>query len=417
MHSWPLLVTLLIRPIQFTVYFLSGFVPRDARRWALGTWSGQRFADNAAAVFLHCEDHEAEELDVAWITAQRSIRDRLRADGHRAMTRWSPSGIWWCLRSGVYIYDTIPRDINFWLSRRAKLVLLRHGIGLKKIERAIDSPSHRLYKLFHGNRIQRLVYGAALPWHRPIPDLVTACSEEHAQQAVKYFGVDRKAVRMTGFPRHDRLLSLPRNGRESLPSVGAAVPADRPVFLYLPTFRENVSSQTFDWDGLESSASAAGVTVAVKLHMVDAARGVLEPERVARSDWLRQLDSDCDPIDLFGDADGMITDFSSVSFDFLLIDKPIIYFALDASQFIHSRPLIYPLESVAAGPVCNTVAELTSALIEATSGGPDRFSLRRAQMRERFHDVEIGGASARVVKSVKELQQIDQSSSELGARR
>jgi hypothetical protein len=66
------------------------------------------------------------------------------------------------------MYDTIPKDVNFWLSRGASLVLLRHGIGLKKIERAIDSPDHRLFKLFHGNRLQRFVYGLAMPWHSPI---------------------------------------------------------------------------------------------------------------------------------------------------------------------------------------------------------------------------------------------------------
>jgi len=32
----------------------------------------------------------------------------------------------------------------------AARVLLRHGVGMKRIDRGIDVPSHRMYKLFHG---------------------------------------------------------------------------------------------------------------------------------------------------------------------------------------------------------------------------------------------------------------------------
>ena len=47
------------RFVLFPVYWLSGFVPRRDDLWVFGSWGGYRFADNAAAFFMHCQ----RELD------------------------------------------------------------------------------------------------------------------------------------------------------------------------------------------------------------------------------------------------------------------------------------------------------------------------------------------------------------------
>ncbi len=397
-----LLATLILRPFQFLIYGLAGLVPRNPSRWAAGTWSGQRFADNTAAVFLHCQEQAPPDVEIAWITARRTIRNDLRDQGYRSMTRWSPSGVLWCLRSGVFVYDSLPSDVNYWLSNRAKLVLLRHGIGVKKVERAIDAPDHRLFKLFHGSRFQRIVYGAVLPWHRDVPDMVTACSSEHADQAIEYFGVDRFAIRMTGFPRHDRLASPGPRRRGELPTKGKPVPGDRPVFLYLPTFRESILPQRFDWRTLEVAAEVADVTVAVKLHLVDATRGVRGLDVIESSDRICLLDPSADPIDLYPNSDGLITDFSSVAFDYLLVDRPIIYFVPDLDDFMDSRPLVYRLGDVAAGPICSDESSLAQAVKRAVANPSADAPLRRMR-KERFHQVPIGGASQRVVDAIVAL--------------
>ena len=188
------------RPLQFAIYALAGLFPRDPNTWAFGTWSGKRFADNAAALFLHAADANRPDIRTVWITRRRAVRDQLRRDGHRAHFTWSPAGVWWGLRAGVYIYDSVPRDLNFWLSRGAMLALLRHGIGMKKVERAIDAPDHRLFKLFHGRPVERTFWRIALPWHTPVPDTSIACSPTHVAQAVRFYAIDPTRVHVTGFP-------------------------------------------------------------------------------------------------------------------------------------------------------------------------------------------------------------------------
>lgn len=392
----------LLRPVQFLLYLLSGFVPRDPHVWAFGTWSGHRFADNAAAVFVQLAEHPEPGVSTVWITRERSILDELRAGGHRCHLVWSPGGVWWTVRAGVMVYDSVPKDVNFWLSRGASLVLLRHGIGMKKIERAIDVPDHRLYKLFHGTPIQRVLYSIALPWHLPIPDLVLACSEEHADQAVEYFGVERAAVVITGFPRHDRLIAA-NMPRSSIPTLDGPVPDEIPVFLYLPTFREGAGRQSFDWSAMEDAADGAGATVAVKLHYMDDTRGVRDLDRVCSSPHLRLIDPSIDPVGIYPAADGMITDFSSAAFDFMLLRRPIIYFVPDLDEFRRRRPLMYEVDEIAVGPICHDPAGLVRALGRAVEAGVGTDADRYDEIVARFHRYPPGEGATRTVAAIRTL--------------
>lgn len=401
-HPIGRVVGFLFRPLQFVVYALSGIVPRDPKIWAFGTWGGMRFADNAAALFTFMADHpEHHDIRTVWITRRRSVRDRLRRSGQRAHLSWSPTGIWWGLRAGAYIYDSTPRDLNFWLSRRSQLVLLRHGIGMKKVERAIDSTSHRLYKLFHGRPWERVLWRLALPWHVPAPDLSIACSPTHAAQAVEFYGVDPAHVHVTGFPRHDRLSQSGPPTRTALPTIGRPVPTDRPVFLYLPTFREGFGAQSFDWAAMQEAATAADVTIAVKLHVVDAERGVRALTDIDRLSHLRLIDPSVDPIDVYPNADGLITDYSSVAYDLLLLDRPVIHFVPDLDRFIADRPLLAPFEDLAIGPICRRVDELATALDDVSGSGQVDSAARRAELRRLFYTYDPGGASERVVAVIR----------------
>lgn len=394
-------ISVVLRPLQFIVYFLGGLVPRDRGKWAFGCWSGHRFGDNAGAMFQYLSEHPQPGVEAAWITNEPIIRDQLRDGGHRAYTAWSPGGIWWTVRSGVFVYDSLPKDINFWLSRHAKLVLLRHGIGIKKIERAIDATDHRLYQLFHGSSLQRAFWHIVLPWHRQVPDLLMACSPTHAIQGTWFYGTEADNIRITGFARHDRLLSVPDQDRSAIPTVGPPIPVDRPVFVYLPTFREGLSRHSFDWDVLALAAEAADVTIAVKLHYVDADRGVLGTERLERSDHLRMIDPYMDPSDAYPHADGMISDFSSAPFDFMLLERPIIYYVPDLEDFVDHRPLMYDLADIAVGPLCQDQEELTAALHAARVDGIGTHRPRYDELLQRFHTYAPGGAAQRGIDAIR----------------
>lgn len=394
-------VGVLLRPLLFGIYFLSGFTPRNPRRWAFGSWSGKRYADNAAALFEYVSAREDHAIEPVWISNDQAIVNKLRDRGYSAYRAWSPRGIFICLTSGIYIFDGLTKDINHWTSRGAKKVLLRHGIGIKKVERAIEHPGHRLYKLFHGSVPQKLTWSFLLPWHLVRPDLMIAASPDHERQGRLYYDVGADRVVITGFPRNDRLL---RTGKPEVHGPERAIldnlsKRGLPLFLYLPTFRDVSTGFGFPLDEMNRMAKRLGIILLVKLHFVDGLRH--KSLSSATNDNLVLMDSAIDANNLFGAVDGLISDYSSVLFDFILTGKPVIFFVPDLAEYLrHSRSFYYDFEEISPGPKPKNVKELESAIRAAMDNGTGEWQDKYREVLDRFHTYRDAHASERTFDEI-----------------
>jgi CDP-glycerol glycerophosphotransferase (TagB/SpsB family) len=367
-----------------------------------GSWSGKLVGDNGGALFEYVSQLPRGPRCV-WISADPRIVRHLRAKGLSAELRSSLAGWRICAKAGVYLYDGLTRDINHWVSRGATKVLLRHGVGIKRIERSINNPTHKLFKLFHGNWLQRARWAFLIPWHLSKPDWALATSPEHAKQAVQFFGIDEDQVWVTGFPRYDKMML----GKRAMDGPGAAVVAemersDRPTFLFMPTFRDHSSPVGSLWERLHEQAARADVQLFVKLHFVDSQRGAL-PSPEERSSWPRisWVDPEAEPTDLYGGATGLITDYSSVAFDMMLLGKPVIYFIPDLASYVEEdRSLLYPIDEVTPGPKCRSFDELGDALIAASTSGMGPWAADYELVKRRFHTYTDGKACLRVYETL-----------------
>jgi CDP-glycerol glycerophosphotransferase (TagB/SpsB family) len=395
-------IAVFFRPLLFLVYYLAGFWPRNPRRWVFGSWSGTRFADNTAALFEYAAAQTQHHVEVVWVSRDRRIVDYLRGRNFKAYSTLSPAGIWACLTGGVFVFDGLTRDINHWLSRGAKRILLRHGVGIKVIERAINTPTHRLYKLFHGSNLQRLTWHYLLPWHAVIPDFAIATSEVHLQQGALYFGMSSRSLAVTGFPRNDQLLGAPSRDATvpDLAWIEAARAEGHPVFLYLPTFRDDAARFTVPWQELDAAADRAGVRLIVKLHVVDANRGV--GSAVGKMRHLRLADSGIDCNSLFRFVDGLISDYSSATFDFILTRKPIIFFVPDLDDYLrHSRSFYFDFADVTPGPKTKTVEALEQAMRHAAKEGVDEWRAKYEAVLDQFHMFRDARACERTYHEIR----------------
>lgn len=391
-----------LRPLLFAVYYLSGLIPRNDSLWVFGSWSGRLAGDNAGALYEYVSGLPQGPKCI-WISADRRIVRALRSKGLLAGSRSSLVGWIACARAGVYLYDGLTSDINHWLSRGAKKVLLRHGVGIKRIERAIDNRSHHLFRLFHGKWWQRAVWAFLIPWHLPKPNWCLATSPEHARQATDFFGIEPSQVWVTGFPRHDKMLQNGQPAGAARAVAEAMRRTTRPSFLYMPTFRDRSRFRTVLWERLNEEARRADVELFVKLHFVDFLRGAM-PTAERRKEWERihWVDPDAEPTELYGSAAGLITDYSSVAFDMMLLSKPIIYFVPDLATFVEDRSLLYPVEEVTPGPKCESFEELGDALLVASQPGLGPWRDQYQTVVERFHTHRDGQSSPRVYRQLLE---------------
>jgi CDP-glycerol glycerophosphotransferase (TagB/SpsB family) len=401
-HVGSLLGTAVARPAQFLLYLLSGLIPRRKDLWVFGSWGGYRFADNAAAFFLSCHETGPDGVDMVWISRRRDIVEDLRGRGYDAAWIWSVRGVVRCLRAGVYIFDCFSKDINFWLSRNATKVNLWSGVPLKAFERDIDNPGSRYHRLFHGSAPVRLAYGAMMPWHVVRPDLIIATSEETAAITRRAFDVPHDAVVVTGFPRNDALLSESghRRARSNCPpEVLAATDAGRTVFFYLPTFRDSAKPYlNIDWDHLETIMEQVDGVFLIKFHPMDATTFSHRSPRVI------QLPQNIDVYHVLPFTTSLISDYSSVIFDYMLLNRPIVYYMPDLAEFRRSsRRLIFDPEEISVGPRPSNPEELFTVMCEI-AGDPTAErgdTTQWAAAMARLHAFEDEHSSARVLDALQ----------------
>jgi len=390
------------RFILFPIYWLSGFVPRERDLWVFGSWGGYRFADNAAAFFMYCRRELGDQVDLVWISRDREIVDRLTAHGHTAFHIWSLRGLIACLRARFYLFDCFVKDINFWTSRNATKINLWSGVPLKVFERDIDNPRSRYYRLFHGFLLERWFLAMMMPSHVDKPDLIIATSNETAKITQRAFALPSDSVTVTGFPRNDVLFDAERSVAElnyPLPDTFVdARDSGRKIVLYLPTFRDSGKAyMDMDWKRLDGLMAQLDATFFFKTHPMDRLKTEVSCNNVY------QLPQPTDVYDILPYVDILISDYSSIIFDYMLLDRPIIYYTPDLQEFLRSsRSLLFHPQEIAVGPMCESFDALLESIESTIESGLPIDRHKRDQVFPRLHGFRDGHSCERVLQVVNE---------------
>jgi CDP-glycerol glycerophosphotransferase len=106
-----------------------------------------------------------------------------------------------------------------------------------------------------------------------------------------------------------------------------------------------------------------------------------------------------DVANLFIAADVLVTDYSSVMFDFSVTGKPIIFLTPDIENYERDRGFYFDFRSEAPGPILLSAPEVLEALTKLPKLSKDYAEKYRA-WRDKFNPKDDGNATARVIKAV-----------------
>jgi CDP-glycerol glycerophosphotransferase (TagB/SpsB family) len=361
---------------------------RDDDLWVFGARGGDGFVDNAKYLYLHVA-HERPEVRPVWLSKDRATVRRLRANGYRAHHAYSPAGIATSLRAGVVAITQGLGDVNIACSGGATVVDLWHGIPLKTISWDAEFLDRSLaFRLAH-DYLSRQV------------DLLTIPGTATVEPFRTGLRIPPDRMVATGYPRTDALFDRVPGEEVGLSTAAhravERLAADHPVVLYLPTYREDDGDpvdEQFDPDRLVPLLETHDAYLFVKTHP-------FEPfELPGDHDRVRQLPPDTDVYPFLRLADVLVTDYSSVFFDFLVADDPIVFYPYDLDRYRASRGTYFDYESVTPGPVATDFDDLLSAL-DATLER-DEFASERRAVRERFLAHPEPGRAAAVYQAIRE---------------
>ncbi|MBT8077996.1 MAG: CDP-glycerol glycerophosphotransferase family protein [Gammaproteobacteria bacterium] len=387
---------LLARLYLFPIYLVSGFVPRRDDLWVFGSWGGYRFADNSAAFFNYCQEKVSDRIRLVWISREKHIVEQLSARGVEAHWIWSPRGIGCCLRAGLYLFDSFSKDINFWTCRGARRINLWSGVPLKAFERDIATRDSRYYRLFHGTWPERALLSVMMPWHVHRPHMIIATSPETARITDRAFDLEPDVSVVTGYPRNDVLFGSGSAVDASVPpAFQDALNGGRHVFMYLPTYRDSGAAYfDVDWAELDELMDSVNGSFFFKFHPDD------ESTFCGKGHHVHELEQGSDIYRLMAMTNTLISDYSSIIFDFMLLERAIVYYMPDLADFSSSsRSLIFDPQQIAVGPVCHDGKQMLSALRDAASGSAidDDRDAQWSAIRRRFNTYTDGQSCKRVL--------------------
>jgi len=386
---------------KFLIYnvlrLLSIFVPKNRKIWLFGEFYGQKFTGNPKYFYLFLLQNPQEDIRPIWISAKKTIVEEIRRLKGEAYRINSIKAIYFGLIAKVYIFSHGVEDIGNYAVRNALLVNLWHGMPVKDI-RAFNqlkaeniSPWRRKKIEFIQKMIKHECHGKY--------DLIIATSELTAEKFKTAFQYRPKKIAITGEPKNDLFFSGSKN--EILNRYQLKAWQDKFIITYMPTFRDKEPpspSQIAFWD--EHELQDENLIVLLHWHPSDPLKNMFSLQESPFVKIANELPLDVQELLLISDL--LITDYSSCFIDFLLLDRPIIFYAYDLNYYRKYRGFLYDYRQIAPGEITMTRRE-TAKAIRAYMKNPVKDAEKRRHVKEMFHTNQTGGFSQNVLKAVHEL--------------
>ena len=320
-----------IRIINFGFKIISFFLPVKKRVLFLGSPRSETLMENTKLVYdnLDCEKK------VIIKTLPHKITDVIYIS-YNIMT------------SKVIVLDDSYRYLAYIpLKKSQRLVQIWHAPGaFKKI--GLDVPNAPSWERYTHEQYD--AYISSSPF-----------VSKHFESG---FGLKPEIIKPLGYPLTDILLNnqdeLEKEFYERYPEM-----KDKNIILYLPTFRRYGGMDIIDfdykinWDDLNHFLEESNSIFLVKRHPLQIHQNI----NFVPDNYKNIIDlGDVSHFSLLTAADVLITDFSSAFFDYLLLDKPIIFYCPDSEEYLSKHGVFMKFPEELPGKYCETSDELIDIL-------------------------------------------------------
>lgn len=323
---------------------------------------GRNYTGNPRAVY---EEMIRQGLDRKYtlVYVMEDLNFKLPGGG-RTVPRLRTAYYYYMAVAGIYVVDTrMPKE----LKKRKECCYIQtwHGTPLKRL--ALDMKDVDMAGVSDIKTYHKEFTDEAKNWDILISQ--NAFSTEVFRRAFDY----KKEIMEIGYPRNDVLI------RKNTPSEilkikkKLGLPTDRKILLYAPTWRDDEYTKKgnyrfnpkLDFSYMESRLSGEYALI-VKYHYL--IRDAVDWS--SYKGFIYNFDAGVDISELYLASDAMITDYSSVMFDYCILRRPIFFYVYDLEKYREKlRGFYFDLEKEAPGPLSKKTEDLVEDII--SYGAPD----------------------------------------------
>ncbi|CAM5324470.1 hypothetical protein GCM10010329_39110 [Streptomyces spiroverticillatus] len=344
------------------------------------SFNGRQFSDSPRAIHEELV-RRGSDLEHLWLVRDSQLE---LPDTMKKVSFWCTD--WYeALARSKYIVTNA--HLPHWMERRPGQVVVQtwHGTMLKRIGLDIDAP--KFDPDYHHN-----LRAETKNW-----SMLVSANRFSTPILKRAMGFDGPVVE-TGYPRNDYFYAPDRDVRAKEIRERLNLPEGKKVVLYAPTWRDDLSHRRgqfrfdmqLDLDDAQEKLGADHVLL-VRRHanIVDAVPG-------AGNGFVFDVSEYPDIADLYLVSDVLITDYSSVMFDFAHTRRPMLFFTYDLEHYRDKlRGFYFDFEKDAPGPLIATSQELVRAVREVDEVSVP-YREKYEEFLHQFCDLDDGQASARV---------------------
>lgn len=281
------------------------------------------------------------------------------------------------------------------LSSRHKVINLWHGVPIKKVgiaeksTSAMRRESKKLKHMIASSHVDRA--------------MMSSCFEVHYND-----------VLLTGYPRNDWIISDEweriSQPLAALKQLILSMKQGKRLVLYAPTFRGDHTLSGHESNGVYPFSTLELTKLKSLLASHNALLGIrphinkVTDHRFVYDDVIIDLSKSVIPDVqlLLKYTDVLVSDYSGVWVDFLLVDRPIIGFVYDQDDYMKNRGYLYDFTEIFPGDLVLTFEEMLQRLTTLLTSETVTVSAHQERIKKMFHAFTDGRASERLFEHLNQ---------------
>ena len=421
---------------------LTHLIPVKKGLVVFDSFMGKSYSGSVRAVYERMAAGKTPKgFEPVWVFTRAALRKGLSESPSCRIVTYGTIGYYILMsRASVWVFDT--RHEGYLVKKKKQHYMQTwHGTPLKKLGVDIETFSMKAEKGVsakaagaESDKEALAVYKEKVAAESSKWDVLLSASPFTTETFRRCFSYKGEVLEC-GYPRNDVLFKIDNpqadadkkgsqiekseigsvtNGSETIGSEttdsGNGI-ARKKTILYAPTWRDDDYSGSGGWYGydpelnIEALQDALGdkYTLTVKLHYLVKCRKDSFPKKCIESGFLRIADSSEDMAGLLKKTDILITDYSSVMFDFALLDRPMFFFTYDLERYRDElRGWYFDFEKEAPGPLARDTKTLISDILAQNDDREEKLKWqeKRKAFKERFAAFENGHAAECAVRKI-----------------
>lgn len=384
-----------LNKIKKLIYkYLKNIIKVDPNMVIFDSFLGKSYSCNPKAIYEEMKNNnQFVNWKFVWVT-RKSITEEI--EGSIKVRYNSLEHLYYLAKAKYWVFNS---KMPAYMSKKKNQIYIQtwHGTPLKKLARDIEIGEDAT---FYRTKISKDEMVKSYDVDVKRYDYLISPNSYSTEKFISAFGVDRNKIIETGYPRNDILTNYTESQIKEIKEK-FKINKDKKIILYAPTWRDNIyniSGYSFtpkvDFYKWKKALSDEYFVIYKPHYLIT---NSIDEESL--NDFVYFAKATDDINDLYLASDILITDYSSVFFDYSILNRPILFYMFDLKEYSDEIRGFYLDISMLPGPIIETEDILIDA-IKNISAIEEKYKEKYTFFRKKINYLEDGRSTKRVLDKV-----------------